>query len=146
MDIAPTILEWLDHPVPRAMNGSSLIPFLCGDNPLDWRDYAYSELDFGEPDEPTVWQAKMGLSLRESNLAILRERQFKLVHFNGGLPPLLFDMDSESGELANLADDLAHSDTILRMTQKLLSHRMRCADHTLSDMKVTLNGTINFDP
>ena len=69
------------------MNGSSLLPFLECRRPREWRDSAYAELDFGEPDAPTAWQTGTGSDLHSANLAIIRERRFKLVHFNGGLPP-----------------------------------------------------------
>ena len=146
VDLAPTILEWIGRPPPTGMNGSSLLPFLEGRCPHEWRDGVYSELDFGEPDAPTAWQIGTGVGLRSANLAIIREKRFKLVHFNGGLPPLLFDMESRDGESRNIADDPAHSKTLLRLTRKLLDHRMRYADHALSDMKITPTGVVNFSP
>ncbi len=93
--------------------------------------------DYGEPDLPTVWQRELGLSLREANLAIIREERYKLVHFNGGLPPLLFDLKSPGCESVNLAGDEAHAKTLLRMTRRLLDHRMKFQGHRQSDMKLT---------
>lgn len=87
-----------------------------------------------------------GASLEEANLAILREDRFKLIHFNGGLPPLLFDLDEDPNELVNLANDPAHTATLLRLTQKLLNHRMRHNDRTLADVKITPDGAYNFVP
>ena len=145
-DVSPTILDWLSGGFPSAMNGCSLLPHLAGQRPEGWRNCCYCEVDFGEPDEPTVWQRELGLGLREANFLVLRERQFKLVHFNGGLPPLLFDMQSTEGESLDLAGDPARSGELLRMTRKLLDHRMRHADHALSDMKLTEAGTVNFRP
>jgi arylsulfatase A-like enzyme len=104
------------------------------------------ELDFGEPTGPTIWQKATGTTLHQSNLAILREARFKLVHFNGGLPPLLFDLQNDPDEMVNLADDPAHTTTLLRLTQKLLSHRMRHADRTLADVKITSDGAVGFKP
>ncbi len=147
VDIAPTILDWVGRKPPRGMDGQSLLSFLSGDGPgaSGWRDYVYCEFDYGEPDLPTVWQRQLGLSLREANLAIVRERQYKLVHFNGGLPPLLFDMQSPGCESVDLAGDEAHAKTLLRMTRKLLDHRMRFQDHRLSDMKITEAGVVNAE-
>ncbi len=147
VDVAPTILDWIGGQVPAAMDGRSLIPFLADPLgvPLHWRDHVYADLDFGEPDVPTVWQEVLGLPLREANLAIIREDRYKLVHFNGGLEPLLFDMHSDMAETRNLAGDPAHGGTLLRLTRKLLDHRMRHQDHRLSDMKLTPAGTVNLD-
>ena len=144
IDITPTILEWTGTSVPRGMNGHSLLTLLEGEMPGNWRDYTFAELDFGEPDHPTIWQRQMGLDLREANLAIVREDRYKLVHFNGGLPPLLFDMHSPERENCDLAGDPAHADTLLRLTRKMLDHRMSHADHAISDFKVTEKGTVNY--
>jgi len=70
----------------------------------------------------------------------LREQRFKLVHFNGGLDPLLYDLETDPNEMNNLANDPAHVATLLRLTQKLLSHRMTHADKTLSNIRITANG------
>ena len=146
VDVAPTVLDWLSGDIPLAMDGLSLLPHLEGQRPEGWRDGIVAELDFGEPDGPTDLQRELGLGLREANLTLLRERRFKLVHFNGGLPPLLFDMASAEGETRNLARDPAGNGELLRMTAKLLDHRMRNADRTLSDMKLTEGGTVNYRP
>ena len=37
VDLAPTILEWIGRPAPTGMNGSSLLPFLEGQRPQEWR-------------------------------------------------------------------------------------------------------------
>lgn len=144
IDVTPTILDLVGQPAPSSMNGVSLRPFLEGAQPENWRDCVHMELDFGEPDGPTDWQVATGASLQEANLAILREERFKLIHFNGGLPPLLFDLESDPFEMQNLAEDPAHAPTLLRLTQKLLSHRMRHADRTLADVKNTPDGVVNF--
>ena len=144
VDIAATILDRISTGPAVGMNGKSLVKHIQGDTPTKWRDYSYSELDFGEPDRPTRWQFELDLPLRESNLAILREADRTLVHFNGGLPPLLFDTSTANGETVNLAEDPRWSAELLRLTRKLLNHRMRCSDHTLSDMKVTSMGTVNY--
>ncbi len=146
VDLAPTILEWIGAAPPIGMNGASLLPLLEGKRPPGWREHVYAELDFGEPDAPTAWQDGTGLGLRDANLATVRERRYKLVHFNGGLKPLLFDMESEAGELEDLAGAPEHAPTLLRLTRKLLDHRMRWADHALSDMKITPHGTVNYSP
>ncbi len=144
VDVTPTILDLIGRDVPSSMDGVSLMPFLEGKSPEKWRDCVHMELDFGEPDGVTHWQEATHASVEDANLAILREARFKLVHFNAGLPPLLFDLESDPFELNNLANDTAHAPTLLRLTQKLLSHRMKHADRTLANVKITANGVVNF--
>lgn len=144
IDVAPTILDLIGQRAPASMDGASLRPFLVGETPEDWRDAVHLELDFSEPDKPTVWQKATGTSVQASNLAVLRETRYKLVHFNGGLRPMLFDMLEDPHEMCNLAEDSAHMKTLLRMTQKLLSHRMKHGDGTLTSYKVTAQGAIEY--
>lgn len=140
IDIAPTILGLKNLPIPRSMDGSSLVPFLEGHKPPDWKDSAMMELDMSEPDQITKVQETTGLASQQCNFSILREARFKLVHVNGGLPPLLFDLQTDPHELKNLAQDPDHAATLLRLTQKLLSHRMSHADQGLTGMKITPDG------
>ncbi len=141
IDVVPTILDWMRHPIPSSMDGAALTPFLQGKTPDAWRDFSYSELDFGDPVTPTIWQQSLNLGPSVANLAILRGSRFTLVHFNGGLAPLLFDFQSE-GEFRNLAQDPAWAPVVLEMTQKILNHRMEKADQTLATTKITADGPV----
>lgn len=144
IDVTPTILDWVGQTPPGSMNGSNLRPFLTGQAPDDWRNHVFFELDLADPEVKTVWQRDMGLSIRDANLSVIRDNRFKLVHFNGGYPPLLFDLSSTDGEMRNLADEPEHAPTVLRLTREMLNHRMHHANRTLSDMKVTGSGTVNY--
>jgi len=146
IDLAPTILDVCGRNAPLSMDGCSLKGFLGGRPPTTWKDGVHMELEFGDPVLPKPLQSERGLALRESNLAILREDRFKLVHFNGNLPPLLFDLQNDPDEMCDLASSPAHQETLLRMTRKLLSLRMSHADRTLSEMKTTEGGVINYLP
>ncbi len=144
IDITPTILDLIGRPVPPGMDGKSLKPFLQGLTPAGWKDCVHLELNFAEPDCITPAQHATGLSREECNLAILREDRFKLAHFNGGLAPLLFDLENDPDEMRNIADDPKHTATLLRMAQKLLSHRMKHADQTLTGCKNTPQGSVGY--
>ena len=146
VDIAPTILDMAGRVPPPGMDGRSLRPFLEGRTPDAWREHVHLELDFGDPQTPTPTQRALGLDLHDCNLAILRRADFKLVHFNGGLPPLLFNLTEDPHEMHNLADDPAQAGTLLEMTRALLDHRMRHADRSLSDMKITPDGVFGYSP
>ena len=139
VDITPTILDWIGQPIPNAMDGRSLMPLLRGQIPDDWRTYSFSELDFGEPEKPTIWQQRLNTGNSDSCLGILRDGRFTLVEFAAELPPMLFD-HQDRGELQNKAEDPAYSTELARLTRQMLRHRMKNMDHTLSMDTVTADG------
>jgi len=140
IDLAPTILGWLGQAPPPAFDGRSLVPFLDGVEPEDWRDHVFFEYDLGHPVKPTRYQRRLGLGLEQANFAALRERRFKYVHFNGGLPPMLFDLAEDPAELRNLAEEPAHAPELLRLARRMLDHRMRHAGRSHSRMHLTEAG------
>jgi arylsulfatase A-like enzyme len=142
IDVAPTILEWLGQTAPDTMDGRSLLPFLRGETPSEWREFTYSELDFGDPIEPTVSQTMLGLTLEEANFAVLRGPRYSLVHFNAGLPPLLFDHEG-AGELLDIAGDPASLPVLLAMTRAMLDHRMRHAGGRFNRVMITQSGAVS---
>ena len=83
----------------------------------------------------------LGLRPEVTNLAILRGARHTLVHFNGGLPPLLFDHDGQ-GEFENIAQNADAAPILLELAQALLNHRMTHADGTFSNIMITLRGPV----
>ena len=139
IDLAPTVLDWIGAPIPHSMDGHSLRPWLDGRDPEDWRRYSYSELDFGDPLSPTVWQRELGLALDEANLAVLRRGDRRLVQFAGGLEPILLDL-ARGGEDRNFADSPQDAQTLLDLTRDMLCHRMQHSDGTFSRTMITDEG------
>ncbi|KZL28396.1 alkaline phosphatase family protein [Pseudovibrio sp. WM33] len=139
IDIMPTILEWVGQDVPGSVDGKSLLPFLQGETPENWRTVSMSELDFADPLQPTLWQQQLGTKLDNSCLSILRDERFTLVEFAADLPPMLFDAKGK-GEMENLTQKPEHALTLARMTRELLRHRMKNMDKTLSNWMITTDG------
>ncbi len=141
IDVFPTLLDFAGLEHPASLDGRSLWPLIDGEAPEDWRDHTWSELDFGAIDSAeTAWIGEH-LKFEQCNLAILREADLSLVHFNGGLPPLLLDRHAPGGA-RNVIDDPAHAGDLLRMTRKMLDHRMSHANRSLSDYAITADGPI----
>ncbi len=138
VDVTPTILDCLGAKAPRAMDGRSLKPYLEGRDPEDARDEVHWEFDFREVVTGTAQEA-FGLALDDCSLSVIRDAAFKYVHF-AGLPPLLFDLAADPGELNNLAEDPAHLSTRLRYAEKLLTWRARHLDRTLTGLELTPDG------
>ena len=141
IDIAPTILERFGLDVPQTMNGRSLMPLLRGEAPRDWRRYTFSELDFGNPVTPTIPQERLGLTPETTNLAVLRGMRHTLVHFNGGLPPLLFDHDGD-GEMRDISGEADAQDWLVEMYRAMADHRMTHAASRFTRTMVTADGAV----
>lgn len=141
IDVFPTLLEFAGLEQPTSVDGRSLYPLMRGDVPKDWRDYTWSELDFASIPAVQDDLPSNALPFEQRNLSILREEHLTLVYFNGGVPPLLFDHRGE-GEARNLANDPAYAPDMLRLTRRMLDHRMTHADTTLSNYAVTENGVV----
>lgn len=140
VDIAPTLLDWCDAENSPALDGKSLMPLIKGDSPTSWRRHVFAEAELGEPDTPTRFERALELSASNANYAVLRDKQYKYVHFNGGLPPMLFNMQDDPAEECDLAGDAAHFDTLRQFASRMLDHRMSCAEHSLSNLKLTDKG------
>jgi len=140
IDLCPTLLEHAGAPLPTQIDGRSLMPFLRGETPVDWRKHAHWEFDFREVETAETEQA-FGLPLDALNLAVIRGERYKYVHF-GGLSPLLFDLAEDPGELVNLADDPGYRDVRLEMAEALLQWRARHLDRRLTGMALTTDGPV----
>lgn len=130
IDVMPTILEWMDQPIPRQCTGGSLLPFLAGQRPDGWRNEVFYEFDFREVRDPAIEQ-HLGNSMDECALAAIQTEQWKYVHF-ANLPPLLFDLKNDPAELHNLANDSSRVAIMLDLAQRLISWRISHADRTLT--------------
>ncbi len=142
IDIAPTILAWLGQCAPDTMDGQALSAFLAGQEPQGWRGFTFSELDFGDPISATLPQTALGLGADQANLAILRSATHTLVHFNAGLPPLLFD-HTGAGELQDIAQTPEAQPVLLEMSRAMLDHRMTHAGGRFRRTMITQNGAVS---
>ena len=140
VDCMPTILDWLGGPIPRQVDGRSLLPFCRGETPADWRTEVHYEFDYRDLfySKPESW---LGLPMDDCALAVIQDEAYKYVHFTN-LPPLLFDLKADPAELRNLADDPAHQGTVLSYAQKMLSWRMRYAERTLTHYAASPEGLV----
>jgi arylsulfatase A-like enzyme len=139
VDIFPTLLDLLDAGAQPHLDGRSLKPFLDGEASGDWRDAAHWEFDFRSIAEGEA-ERHFGIASRQCNLAVIRTEKFKYVHFGGGLPPLLFDLANDPGELTNIATDPAYLSVRLEFAERLLAWRAEHLDQSLALAELTDNG------
>jgi len=131
IDLMPTVLKWLSADIPRQCDGRSLLPWLDGGTPADWRQETYYEFDFRDVGFPFSENA-LGLRPDECGISVLRGERYKYVHFTS-LPPLLFDLETDPGELHNCIDDPAYAGVALAFARKMLSCRMSNDERVLTN-------------
>jgi arylsulfatase A-like enzyme len=113
MDIGPAILELAGAPVPATFEARSLLPALRGE-PWSGREHVYAEQARGNG----------GFA------SMVRNQDWKLVHFVGESYGQLFDLANDPGEIHNLWDDPAHVDVKRELLHALLEWRIRSQHHT----------------
>ncbi len=104
IDLAATFVEAAGGSVPEhILEGKSLMPWLWGQNP-SWRDYVISEFDYS----PTPQAAKLGLEPRDARLFMVFDGRYKMMHAEGGMRPMLFDLHEDPEEFHDLAKGSDH--------------------------------------
>ena len=94
---------------------------------------------------PTVMPNGISASApRQCNLAVIRTEKFKYVHFGGGLPPLLFDLEKDPGEMNNVAADPAYLPLRLEIAERLLAWRAEHLDQSLALAELTEDGVAGY--
>lgn len=138
IDVMPTVLDWIGLEVPRECDGASLVPFLRGEKPADWRDAVHFEHDFRNVRTQRVEQA-LGIESDECCYAVVRDKKYKYVHFPS-LPPLLFDIENDPNETRDLAGDPAYAPVMLTYAQKMLNWRLTSTERSMTNMHVGKGG------
>jgi arylsulfatase A-like enzyme len=141
IDVMPTIVDWMGLEAPRAVNGRSLLPFIRGETPENWRTDVFWEHDFRTVESQTV-ETALNLASDDCCYAVIRDKHYKYVHF-AKLPPLLFDLEADPKETTNLAQSPQHADIVLRYAQKMLTWRLVHNDRAMTNMYLSKEGLIS---
>lgn len=145
VDIFPTLLDLLGAPPQPHLDGRSLAPWLDSVEPEDWRDAAHWEFDFRTIADGEA-ERHFGIGSRQCNLAVLRTADYKYVHFGGGLPPLLFDLNKDPGELNNVANKPDYLPVRLEFAERMLAWRAAHLDQSLALVELTEEGVAGYVP
>ena len=125
IDHAPTMLDYLNIPIPDRFQGTSVLNRVRGHSTS--KTEIHYEKDIGgeiadivpDPDQRLLW--------------LVRDHTYKYIQFAAeNIPPLLFDLNADPNEYQNLADDPAHTQTVLKYCQKLLRWRMKHEDQRMA--------------
>ena len=111
LDLAATFVEAAGGKVPdHILEGRSLIPWLNGDKPK-WRKYVISEFDYSA----TPLAVKLGLKPRDCRLFMVFDGRWKMMHAEGGIRPMLFDLKTDPDEFHDLAKTEEYGNEIDRL-------------------------------
>lgn len=129
IDLAPTFLEVAGGDptaVDHILEGTSLIPILHGTTHDLGKDYVFCEYDFSM--RPIA--NRLSLNNADARCFMIANRKWKLIHFDGGLRPMLFDLENDPGEIHDVAEDPANADVIAEIYQAFHHWARRPAQRT----------------
>jgi arylsulfatase A-like enzyme len=138
IDLLPTFLDCLGAE-PRALShrleGRSLLPWLRGQAPGDWRDIAFSEYDY------SMFPAavRLGVAPRDARLFMVADARWKYMHAIG-FRPMLFDMQSDPEEFRDLGADPAYAAERERLAAALSEWGLRMSQRTTISEQQILRG------
>ncbi len=138
VDVMPTILDWLGIDVPRQCDGRSLLPLTRGES-VPGGDAVRWEYDFRNDDDGDGVEQELGLSPDECVISVLRDREYKYVHF-AGLEPLFFDLRDGSNETVNVANHPDYREAMITRMRRMLSWRQVSAARALTHLRVGRDG------
>jgi arylsulfatase A-like enzyme len=106
IDVTATIIDASGGEVPEhIVEGRSLLPYLAGRVPDTARTFAISEYDYSK--HPVC--SALGTPPRDARLFMVATHNWKLIHAEGGFPPMLFDLANDPDELFDLGRDQAYT-------------------------------------
>ncbi|MGI9366128.1 MAG: sulfatase-like hydrolase/transferase, partial [Rhizobiaceae bacterium] len=143
IDLAATFVEFYGGTVPdHIIEGRSLAPYLMGNQPKRWRDFAISEYDYSA----TPMAMNLGLAPKDARLFMVADKRWKFMHAEGELPggggpfrPMLFDLESDPNEFHDLGASRDHQDIIDLMYERLGQWGRRLAQRTTRSEQDILN-------
>jgi len=126
IDMAATFIDLRGDVPGHIIEGRSLLPFLHGVPPAEWREFAVSEYDYSATPEADV----LGLHPKQARLFMLVDHDWKCIFADGGFRPMLFDLRSDPDELVDLGASDAHADVIAMFRERLSAWARRPSQRT----------------
>ena len=133
IDLSATFVEAAGGEVPdHIIEGRSLMPWLRGETP-DWREIVISEYDYSV----TPRCQQLGVEPRDARMFMVFDGRYKLIHFEGGFRPMLFDLKTDPREYIDLAKEARHGEIIDRLYDHLGKWGRRMSQRvTMSDADI----------
>ena len=126
IDLAATFIEAAGGAVPdHIVEGRSLLPFLRGETPAEWRDYAVSEYDYSM----TPMAKELDVSPEKARLFMIADKKWKFMHAPG-FRPMLFDLVADPQELRDVGGDPEFASIVAMMEARLQEWATRPSQRT----------------
>ena len=138
IDLAATFIDYQNKDVPdHILEGRSLMPFLLNKAKGDWRKYVVSEYEYSTTGIPE----KLNITTKDARLFMVFDGRYKLIHAEGGIPPMLFDLKKDPQELKDLGPDKDINPEISLQIERLYKYlaewaRRPSQRNTLSDKDI----------
>ncbi len=127
IDLAPTFVDVAGgKPAYHILEGESLLPILHGERTDTLRDYVICEYDFSA----TPVAHLHDVAVRDAVMFMVADKKWKLIHFEGGHRPMLFDLENDPDELVDLGDREDLAEVIGGMYDKLFEWTRRQSQRT----------------
>ena len=126
IDLAPTFLDIAGGPpAPHIIEGRSLVPFLRGETPDGWREYAICENDYGI----SPGMAAFAATVDDPRQFMVATKRWKYIHAEG-FRPMLFDLEADPDELVDLGTHPDREDVRREMFAMLSDWARRLSQRT----------------
>lgn len=127
IDLVPTFIETAGGDVPgHIVEGRSLLPILQGTESDTGRDYVICEYDYSATPMANI----LDMGARDAVMFMLATKKWKLMHFEGGHRPILFDLENDPDELNDLGTSEEHADVIAQLYDCLFAWARRPSQRT----------------
>lgn len=119
VDLAPTLLEAVGLPVPKEIQGRSLLPLLSGKTPSDWRSSVYYRFYGSDSYRRGAHPPHYGV----------RTERYKLIYFPETAELEFYDLKTDPHEMLNLASSPTHTAVIEELKREVLRQRKALKDY-----------------
>ena len=127
IDLAPTFVEFAGGtPAYHILEGESLLPILRGQAEDTERTFVICEYDFSA----TPVAHLNDIAVRDAVMFMVADTRWKMIHFEGGHRPMLFDLENDPQELTDLGDSADHAEVLDAMYAKLFAWTRRQSQRT----------------
>ena len=140
VDILPTLCDLIAAPIPAQCDGRSLVPWLAGDTPANWREMATWEYDWrqlyvSDDANGSALQWPHDRRLERQHLCTQRDAHTAYVQFGNG-DWLAFDLAADPTWRTPITD----AARVLPLAQRMLTWRSQHTNRELSGFKLEDGG------